>query len=616
MRPLALTTCLLLLPATAVALPASTTARGDDGDVVAFLTTFDDAVRGDLNVRCAVEFGVSGQGSELVEGDTIQVRVYEDDGAFGDDLVWQMVVEPTPRELEVQQMDRGYDCSFALPVDGLFNDSVEFYAEVTAVKEDTCLLCQYDRARTAAIAVRNVDDDDAEDNDSREEAAPIDAERFEAIAADADWYAFDVDAVSEVVVQVDHLGVAGALDIALFDADDNSLGTVQEVESGSVIALPDVEPGVYALRIAPRDEGDFNFYDLGVSVIALDVECTPNDEESAACGRCGTRTRSCGGDRRWTPFGPCEDQGECMPGDGRVNVCGNCGSVSERCDAQCTWESAGACMGEGECPRAQTQARACDGGSEVRMCDNACAWREWGPCQGDECDSGDVRACYSGPEGTATIGVCSSGRQVCNLGRWGECEGEVHPSDEVCDDRRDNDCDGDEDLADADCGLGQAGLGEPCEASLACAGDLVCVGPPEHAQFVGGHCGDDDCDTDADCGDGVCAEVFGGSFCLVRCTRDPDCRGGYLCVEVRDGQAACVPRCSDDGQCGGDAPFCADSGLCTDTAPEGNNGDGNNGDGNNGFTNNGAPPSSGASKSDGCATAGAAPAWSRVLRRR
>ncbi len=607
MKRIALLTALLLVPATASALPSSTTARGQDGDVLALLTTSDDGIRGDINVRCAVEFTAGADGSAFAEGDTVQVRVYEDDGAFGDDLLWQVVVELTPRELELQEVSRGFDCSFALPVDGVFNETVEFYAEVTAVKDDTCFLCSYDRARTAAISVRNVDDDDAEENDGPEAATEIGSERFEGHALDEDWFTLTVDAVSELTVDVDHIPEAGQLDIAVFDADDASLGSPTVTESGVRIRLPDVEPGTYHIRIAPSVEGDHNFYDLSVGVIELDVECTPNTTEEAACGRCGTRTRLCGQDRRWTPFGPCENQGVCAPGDGRINVCGNCGSVSERCGAECAWEAAGECMDEGECPRGENEARDCDGGSEVRTCDNACLWREWGPCQGDECESGDVRACYSGPEDTATVGICTSGRQVCNLGRWGQCEGEVHPTDEVCDDSRDNDCDGDVDLADADCGLDQSALGDPCETSLACSGDLVCVGAPEHPQFVGGYCGDDDCGSDDDCDGGVCAEVFDGRFCLATCTRDPDCRGGYLCLEVRAQEAACVPRCTGDSQCGGDTPFCDDeSGLCVETDDGGNNGVANNGannGGNNGANNGGQPPASGGKSDDGCGVA-------------
>lgn len=63
-----------------------------------------------------------------------------------------------------------------------------------------------------------------------------------------------------------------------------------------------------------------------------------------------------------------------------------------------------------------------------------------------------TRECYTGPEGTLNVGVCTPGTQICNQGQWygrratgnytlGVCSGEVLPTEEVCD-GADNDCDG------------------------------------------------------------------------------------------------------------------------------------------------------------------------------
>ncbi len=63
-----------------------------------------------------------------------------------------------------------------------------------------------------------------------------------------------------------------------------------------------------------------------------------------------------------------------------------------------------------------------------------------------------TRQCYTGPEGTLNVGVCTSGNQTCNNGQWygrssnqGQvvdlCGDEVIPSQEICD-GADNDCDG------------------------------------------------------------------------------------------------------------------------------------------------------------------------------
>lgn len=55
------------------------------------------------------------------------------------------------------------------------------------------------------------------------------------------------------------------------------------------------------------------------------------------------------------------------------------------------------------------------------------------------------RRCYTGPEGTAGVGICRSGLELCIDGAWTACAGERHPVVEehilLCD-GRDNDCDG------------------------------------------------------------------------------------------------------------------------------------------------------------------------------
>jgi hypothetical protein len=68
-----------------------------------------------------------------------------------------------------------------------------------------------------------------------------------------------------------------------------------------------------------------------------------------------------------------------------------------------------------------------------------------GDCMDCECEPGVVEDCYSGPEGTANVGICTSGMRTCEtsgLG-WRECEGEVAPVGENCFTVDvDEDCDG------------------------------------------------------------------------------------------------------------------------------------------------------------------------------
>jgi putative metal-binding protein len=89
-------------------------------------------------------------------------------------------------------------------------------------------------------------------------------------------------------------------------------------------------------------------------------------------------------------------------------------------------------------------------------------------CNGvdDDCD-GDVdegcscvvdatQPCYSGADPDLVgVGACAEGTQTCEDGEWGDCVGDVVPSDEVCD-ATDNDCDGatDEDMGAVTCGIG------------------------------------------------------------------------------------------------------------------------------------------------------------------
>jgi len=64
--------------------------------------------------------------------------------------------------------------------------------------------------------------------------------------------------------------------------------------------------------------------------------------------------------------------------------------------------------------------------------------------EGCPCAPGSTAACYSGPAGTAGVGICLSGTQICNpdgLG-YGPCTGEVLPGTETCGNAVDEDCSG------------------------------------------------------------------------------------------------------------------------------------------------------------------------------
>jgi Notch 1 len=80
------------------------------------------------------------------------------------------------------------------------------------------------------------------------------------------------------------------------------------------------------------------------------------------------------------------------------------------------------------------------------------------------------RGCYSGPEDTLSVGLCVSGVQVCSLGDWGGCAGEINPIEERCS-GVDEDCDGaiDESFPTID---------QPCntgENGVCAVGRIVCL---------------------------------------------------------------------------------------------------------------------------------------------
>ena len=65
------------------------------------------------------------------------------------------------------------------------------------------------------------------------------------------------------------------------------------------------------------------------------------------------------------------------------------------------------------------------------------------------CTPGKVGDCYTGQAGTEGVGPCHAGKHTCDPGgTWGQCMNEVAPSQELCGDGIDNNCNGatDEDV--------------------------------------------------------------------------------------------------------------------------------------------------------------------------
>src|SRR5688500_1123840 len=106
------------------------------------------------------------------------------------------------------------------------------------------------------------------------------------------------------------------------------------------------------------------------------------------------------------------------------------GTVNESSDASTAGTDAGESSSTGgECGSEEL----CDGVENDcdEMVDEDC-----------DCTPDDTQDCYSGRAGTAGTGLCATGTQVCSsAGSWGECAGEVTPTEELCN-GDDDDCDG------------------------------------------------------------------------------------------------------------------------------------------------------------------------------
>ena len=162
------------------------------------------------------------------------------------------------------------------------------------------------------------------------------------------------------------------------------------------------------------------------------------------------------------------------------------------------------------------------------------------------------RDCYTGSPASAGVGICQTGRQTCEQGRWSACRGEVRPVTESCD-GTDTDCDDQVDEGEdgqplsRDCYTGSGeivGIGicqtgrQTCEQGQwsVCRGDVRPV--PETCNGL-----DDDCDGQVDQGTGgqpikqICHDD----------TKDPECFEG-------------IRTCREDGQLGA----CDIKALCTE----------------------------------------------------
>ena len=200
-------------------------------------------------------------------------------------------------------------------------------------------------------------------------------------------------------------------------------------------------------------------------------ECRVGQTETCYAGAKGTLGKGlCKAGKRY-----CQSTGKWSPCLGQVVPAKEqCDGKDNDCDGQTDNQSSSVKRLQQVCyagPRASVGKGICKSGLQY------CQSGRWTPCQGaigpkaescnnkdDDCDGTTDELlylkCYSGKAGTAGKGVCKEGKKQCKDGVWGRCIGEVVPTPERCN-SKDDDCDGSVDQG-RTCDVCKAGERNPC----------------------------------------------------------------------------------------------------------------------------------------------------------
>ncbi len=311
---------------------------------------------------------------------------------------------------------------------------------------------------SAAIYCAACDDDDASGASAGDSGISLDS----GLRTDSGTAVLDSaleDAVIDAEIIADSTVASDAeIDAEAEDAEVEDAAVDAEIEDGEIdpCANPTEEicDGIDNDCDGETDEGFENIEEI---CDGIDNNCNGQIDEGLHLGEPCESVGICAGD-----IGVYECDGEggvrCSTGPGGSNTRALeselCNGLDDDCDGE-TDEDLGlgdACTGIGACGAGTLE---CEKIGDQYTGQTICSSMPTGSmpqntseiCNNvdDDCDGLTdedlTRSCYYGAPGTQDVGECHAGVETCNGGVFGDCEGYVIPTAELCD-GKDNDCNG------------------------------------------------------------------------------------------------------------------------------------------------------------------------------